>query len=96
MIARCETCGAGFPRAAGETWKRLCLPCWRRNKARTESARYETRNAAPESVGAVLDAGRIRQLLQLTHPDRHGGSELAHEVTTWLLQQRAQLRGATR
>ena len=36
----------------------------------------------------VLDVHRLRQLLQLCHPDKHGGSLAANEVTAWLLQQR--------
>lgn len=88
MIARCEQCGAGFVRADGERWKTLCLPCWRRSKADD--------TAPARAAGAALDAGRIRQLLQLVHPDKHAGSELATELTQWLLQQRAQLRGAAR
>lgn len=37
-----------------------------------------------------LDASRIEQLIRLCHPDRHGGREMANEVTAWLLS----LRGA--
>lgn len=29
-------------------------------------------------------AGRIRQLLQYCHPDKHGGSQGATQVTQWL------------
>lgn len=35
-----------------------------------------------------LDSYRVRQLLQLCHPDRHAGSATANEITTWLLSQR--------
>lgn len=34
----------------------------------------------------AIDKNRVRQLLQLAHPDRHGGSALANEITTWLLE----------
>ncbi|MCF7995192.1 MAG: hypothetical protein K9L32_00375 [Chromatiaceae bacterium] len=30
----------------------------------------------------------IPKLIRLCHPDRHDGSAIANEVTTWLLQQR--------
>jgi hypothetical protein len=35
-----------------------------------------------------LPADMLRRLLQLCHPDRHGGSEAAHKATTWLLERR--------
>lgn len=87
MIATCTHCGAPFQRDASEEWKRLCLPCWKRTKDRT-AAPEAHRAAAP---APALDAARIRQLLQLCHPDRHGGSELAHAVTTWLLALKRQV-----
>ena len=37
----------------------------------------------------ALDAMTIRQLLQVCHPDKNGGSALATEVTKKLLQMRA-------
>lgn len=88
MTAHCIECGGGFTRSADETWKVRCLPCWRRTKDRT-AAPEVSRTVAP---AAPLDAGRVRQLLQLCHPDRHGGSELAHAVTQWLLKLRGELR----
>ena len=39
---------------------------------------------AGESRGLTLDARRARQLLQLCHPDKHGGSRAATEVSQWL------------
>lgn len=41
----------------------------------------------PASPGSI-DAARLRQLLQLTHPDKHANSELSHTVTAWLLEMR--------
>lgn len=32
----------------------------------------------------LLTKERIRQLRQLCHPDRHGGSDLSRSVTNWL------------
>ena len=84
MIALCEDCGGRFPRALDEGWKRLCLPCWRKAKGSPATA---------SSAGAdALDAARIRQLLQLVHPDKHGGSSLANDVTQWLLSLRRAAR----
>jgi hypothetical protein len=30
----------------------------------------------------------LRRLIQLCHPDKHGGSAIATEATSWLLKQR--------
>ncbi len=79
MIAHCVDCGGMFTREADATWKRLCLPCWRRTKAVADPLR-----TAP--TVQELDRQRVRQLLQLCHPDRHGGSPLAQTITQWLLQ----------
>ena len=38
--------------------------------------------------GATIDAERLRQLIRLCHPDLHNGSELATNVTSWLLDLR--------
>jgi hypothetical protein len=53
-----------------------------------EAGRAYGRAEAARSAPAVsaIDKTRVRQLLQLVHPDRHGGSALATEVTTWLLE----------
>lgn len=40
MRAKCQKCGVGFEREPGETWKRLCLDCWKDSKAKQESAEY--------------------------------------------------------
>lgn len=93
MMATCCTCGVTFHRAPDETWKRRCLPCWRASKGRTEpeadidallDAQYKLGYAAGLAA-ATLDKAKMRELLQLVHPDRHGGSALATRVTTWLL-----------
>jgi flagellar biosynthesis/type III secretory pathway protein FliH len=39
---------------------------------------------AAERREARLDEHRARQLLQLCHPDKHGGSRAATEVSQWL------------
>lgn len=37
---------------------------------------------------SALTQEQIRQLIRLTHPDRHGNSELSNEMTKWLLSLR--------
>jgi transcriptional regulator with XRE-family HTH domain len=45
--------------------------------------------APPEGAPQTLqvDPTRLRQLLQLVHPDKHGGSKTATDITAWLLSQ---------
>jgi len=92
----CTACGAGFFRGADEPWKRLCLSCWRRKKSGTESHSSTTcaacyqrglaagRAEAPAAPRTTLDKARLRELMQLVHPDKHNGSSLAVRVTQWL------------
>lgn len=46
------------------------------------------RSAAPVNRGAVIPEGMLPRLIQLCHPDRHGGSVAANKATVWLLDQR--------
>lgn len=32
-LATCESCGSHFRRHPRETWRRLCLQCWRYSRA---------------------------------------------------------------
>lgn len=48
---------------------------------------------APRAIVTRLDQARIRQLLMLCHPDRHGNSETSSEVTRWLIDLKQQLEG---
>ena len=45
----------------------------------------ETRGFAARTA---IPADMLRRLLQLAHPDRHGGSEASQIATRWLLEQR--------
>jgi hypothetical protein len=56
-------------------------------------AELQTEKAKPKKVRVVeaegaLTQDQIRQLIRLTHPDRHGNSELSNEMTRWLLSLR--------
>jgi len=100
-IGKCRKCGASFWRSADEQWKRLCLDCWKASKG--SATRHDTRSCtecyqrglaagrASAPIGQpvpALDTTRLRELLQLAHPDKHNGSPLAVRVTQWLNEQR--------
>jgi len=98
MRRQCRICGLPFE---GESWQRLCWPCWRAQKERTaEQAAYHrgftdglTAARSQQAVRpAVLDDAFLRDLLQLVHPD-HQPSEravVANRVTAALLTLRKQ------
>lgn len=53
----------------------------------------ESRATSQATAQPSLEGSRIRQLLQLCHPDKHGNSPVANDVTAWLLKQREPRRG---
>lgn len=40
------------------------------------------------ALGRTLDSTKIRTLIQLCHPDKHGNSRASNQMTSWLLEQR--------
>lgn len=52
--AYCERCGAPFYREDHETWKKMCLGCWKRQKA------YESKFTAPSETTLLRD--RVKRL----------------------------------
>jgi hypothetical protein len=60
----------------------------------------ETLRRAQSAIGAMeqlgLDDARLKSMLKLLHPDKHGGSQAAHEAATWLNGLRDLLNGKTR
>lgn len=102
----CQDCGETFYVAQDERWKRVCRFCYRKEMdARTRVAglqrtvellRAQTIELANElhqmkTRGPSLDAPRIRQLVQLCHPDKHNGSKTAMKITQWLLDVRREV-----
>ncbi len=86
QTAKCIACGGPFLRDDGEEWKRRCLPCWAASKGRTAP-----RPASPPDPIAHEVRERMRALLMLCHPDKHGGSALANRTTAWLLSLRERI-----
>lgn len=56
-----------------------------------KTATWGRPSAAKQSgdILVVLTQHRLRQLLQLSHPDRHEGSELSKDVFHWLQEIRS-------
>ena len=97
MKAVCAKCRCAFEREPGETWKKLCLDCWRDSKAKQESSEYllrdqiaalqkrlyqaESRARLLELRGGQFDAEELKTLRRLCHPDRHNGSEASTRIS---------------
>lgn len=99
----CKKCGNRFFRAYDESWKTLCLPCFKETR-RAEASYFalwqratadadrltekletlERQLAQPSALERELRE-QLPRLIQLAHPDRHGGSEASTRATTWLL-----------
>jgi hypothetical protein len=87
VSAVCARCRSPFAQLRGEDWRRLCVVCFQADRDRLAYDRgFE---AGPleglQAAQAAIPPERIRALLQLCHPDRHGGSALATSTTMWLL-----------
>ncbi|MDB6013122.1 MAG: hypothetical protein JWL65_5372 [Gammaproteobacteria bacterium] len=61
---------------------------WER-EARAQSERNDSLVDFDGETNSPIDASRLRQLLQLCHPDKHNNSKAATEVTAWLNGMRA-------
>lgn len=75
--AICPTCGDTYYREF--EWKRVCLPCYLKEKGKTPPPV----NTAPAVI--PIEPGMLRRLVQLCHPDKHGNSEASNTATRYLL-----------
>jgi len=95
----CIDCGNTFYRDPSETWKRRCFPCWKASRygnshnagLAAELATWRQRALTAESSlvelkarAAALDLETLRRIRMLVHPDKHGGSAMANEITQTL------------
>jgi hypothetical protein len=62
--------------------------CWACKQEKDKEIAYSHGYVAGRRDASTLDAARVRQLLQLCHPDKHNGSPIANEITAWLLSMR--------
>lgn len=58
--ATCESCGDTFTRAHGESWKRLCLPCWKASPAARKAAPDRLAQLTAELAEARAESARLR------------------------------------
>ena len=58
-------------------------------RRRTASWGQPSAKPAGGDILVVLTQRRLRQLLQIAHPDRHAGSELSKEIFQWLQEIRS-------
>ena len=87
MIRRCLQCFREF--SPKKSHFHTCPGCWTPDLARP-SNRAEQLERENVRLRAFVNPAFVRNLVQLGHPDRHGGSALATEVTSALLE----IRGA--
>lgn len=93
---KCTHCGNWFTSRYPNA--RLCLSCWKKREhafaqwdglqsyIRLLEAELETANEM--ETEPAIPPPMLSKLIRLCHPDRHGNSPMANEVTRWLLEQR--------
>ena len=79
-------------RSVAEDWRKICQVCLLEQESAQakEVARLKRLVRMQPGQGTGVAPDRIRELLQLCHPDKHAGSPLAHRVTSWLLKLRGE------
>ena len=89
-VRRSATSGAAAPARDAGREKLL-------RQIATLQAQVDTLTRAQSAVGAMeqlgLDDARLKSMLKLLHPDRHGNSEAANEAAKWLNSMRDLLKG---
>ena len=58
--ATCEACWDTFTRAPGESWKRLCLSCWKATPAAKKAARDRLAQLTAELAEVRAERDRLR------------------------------------
>lgn len=116
QTAYCCDCGETLYRAADESWKIRCVPCFKKHKAaqseygfqpnrwkiqaeqlakqvevlQIEISLLNQRRLQPSWIESELKE-RLRALIQYCHPDKHGGSSGATQLTQWLNEVRMRI-----
>ncbi|SFM47205.1 hypothetical protein SAMN05421880_11768 [Nitrosomonas nitrosa] len=86
----CQLCGEDF--YPDQTWKTLCIPCYKLSKQRQEDVVSELTRLRTENEELrhriAIPQDMLKTLILLAHPDRHGNSAASNKATAWLLSQR--------
>lgn len=56
--------------------------------AEAKQRRAENEQFSQSLIKAPIPPDRLKALVQLCHPDKHGNSQAANDATAWLLAQR--------
>lgn len=64
---------------------------WSRGRQQQQAPPKADPNYGKSTVVVGIDEKRLKQLLMLCHPDKHGNSERATEVTRWLIELKEKL-----
>lgn len=90
MTRHCRSCGTDITARPKRHF--ICLRCFGDAARRLKAGETPPPAACGPTCEAIgLTAERATQLINLAHPDRHGGSDAATEATRWLLTVREQL-----
>jgi hypothetical protein len=87
----CRQCGDIF--FADETWKKICITCWKLSKGIKSKNYYEQDSSFSNFTFTPppqpIDADMLKRLIYLCHPDKHSNSQASTLATDWLLKQRS-------
>ena len=98
----CTVCGTY---AGEESWRKLCRRCYAKKKKAEESAGKSHNNdyerlwkealarLNQQSQQSGINDDLLKRLIMLCHPDKHGGSAIAEDVTKQLLSIRRSRKG---
>lgn len=83
-MALCKDCGKAYDRKFD--WAVRCFDCYKIFKAKCEPrTEYLTKEVLIERPEYQQFKSKLKTLISLCHPDKHGGSATALETTQWLI-----------
>lgn len=98
MQKKCERCNANFYVSELETWKKICINCWKKSKQIPDKQQQRiveleslnralySRIAEIERFGqSKIEPEMLKRIIMLCHPDRHDQSEASKKATQFLL-----------
>lgn len=97
-MGACTSCGTY---AGEEAWRKLCKRCYAKKKKAEESGKIDYERLWKDAIGRLnqqqqatnINEDLLKRLIMLCHPDKHGGSAVAEDVTKQLLSIRKSKKG---